>query len=105
VLQTRSVLDAIVSNKTFGNATSAPTCFQTLFCNFLGKLCGTFKRFKQLLPLARLNPNDDRAEDEKMGIHCPFTVHPHASIFTDSDASANEEVETFFTTFFDRGIC
>jgi hypothetical protein len=34
-----------------------------------------------------------------MAIRCHFPVHPHPSIFTDSDASANEEVQTFFTAF------
>jgi hypothetical protein len=48
-----------------------------------------------------LDRNDDHAKDEKMAVRCPFTVHSHPSIFTDSDASANEEVQTFFTTFFE----
>ncbi len=50
-VQSRVVLDAIVSTKTFGNATSAPSCFQILSCNFLCKLCGTFKTFEQELRL------------------------------------------------------
>jgi hypothetical protein len=34
-----------------------------------------------------------------MAVRNHFPVHPHPSIFTDSDASASEEVQTFFTTF------
>src|SRR5260370_42391874 len=47
VIQARVVLDAIVSNKTFGNATFAPACFQTIFCNFLCRFRGPFKTFEQ----------------------------------------------------------
>src|SRR5712691_4947344 len=47
VVQARVVLDAIVSNKTFWNATSAPACFQLFSSNFLCKLCGTFKTIEQ----------------------------------------------------------
>jgi len=43
------MLDAIVSIKTFWNATFGPRYIQMISCNFLGKLCGPFKTFKQLL--------------------------------------------------------
>jgi hypothetical protein len=45
------VLDAIVSDKTFGNATSVRTCFQILSSDLLGKLYETFKTFEQDLRL------------------------------------------------------
>ncbi len=63
-VQTRVVLDALVSNKTFWNATSAPACFRIIFSNFLFKLCGSFKTFeKDLRLLVCFNRNDERGKN------------------------------------------
>jgi hypothetical protein len=58
------MLDAIVSIKTFGNATFGHCYFQMLSSNFLCKLCGPFKTFDEVPHVARLNRNEDRAKDE-----------------------------------------
>ena len=103
-VQTRVVLDAIVSNKTFGNATSAPACLQTICCNFLCRFCGTFKTFKQYSRLLISTHNDERGGGEIDPIRPYFLLRPHSPTITECDARANGEVQTIFHNIFDRGI-
>jgi hypothetical protein len=103
-VQTRVVLDAIVSTKTFGNATSAPPCSQTISCNFLCRFCGTFRIFEQYLLLVCFTQNDKRAKDEQISANpylCPLLL-AHRQ---ECDARTNGEVQTFFHNIFDRDIC
>src|SRR5437879_145169 len=64
VVQARVVLDAIVSNKTFWNATSAPTCLQIISCNFLSRFHVTFKAFESYSHLRVSTRNDERSRGE-----------------------------------------
>src|SRR5260370_37547880 len=80
-VQTRVVLDAIVSIKTFWIATSAPACFQTLTCNFLCKLCGTFKAFEQdlrlLVPTGTMNEVKTNKSLSARTSPCSSPFHRH----------------------------
>src|SRR5437016_3510289 len=82
-VQTRVVLDALVSNKTFANATSAPACSQIISCNFLCRFRGTFKTFEQDL---RFNQGHERRQAEWIAIRPYSFLLPHPSTVTESDA-------------------
>jgi hypothetical protein len=77
------MLDAIVSIKTFWNATFGPWYSQVLSCNFFYKPCGRFKTFKQLLQLRVRTGTMTGAEDEWTAVRRLFAAHLHPSIFTD----------------------
>ena len=98
-VQTRVVLDAIVSNKTFGNATSAPTCFQILSSNFLCKLCGTFKTFEQDLRLLVSTRTMNEVRTNRSLSACAslsiYTLPPSRSVMLER----KEKFKHFFTTF------
>jgi hypothetical protein len=98
-VQTRVVLDAIVSTKTFGNATSANRQLAKISCNFPCRSCGTFKIFEPYLPIVCFTRNDKRAEEEhisKNPYFCPFLF---SLTVTSVMLERMEKFKHFFTTF------
>src|SRR5882724_7584893 len=103
-VQTRVVLDAIVSNKTFGNATSAPACSQTIFATSSADFVAPSK-LSNSIPVCLFQPvTMNEVEAKYIPIRSYFLLRPHSPTVTECDARANREVQTFFHNIFDRSI-
>src|SRR6267154_1718630 len=105
VVQARVVLDAIVSNKTFWNATSAPTCFQIISCNFLSRFHVTCKAFESYFHLRVSTRNDERSRGEiapsSAYICFSFRSHPPSRSLM---LERIEKLKHFFITFLVRAF-
>jgi hypothetical protein len=99
-VQTRAVLDAIVSNKTFWNATFAPTQSSNFFSQLPCHSPESFKTFEHVL---RFLVSPGKLNEGKTNGSLSTCISSPPAI-RGCDAQANREVQTFFPYLFARGI-